>query len=178
MKKNLEEKLMKSAKEEERVVDALLKYGVTTAERTRGDKNKNRLEGDIWFTFAGNIYSIELQVAEGELPKNGKHGKPNFTFSFAKLRFAGHNNDSKNCFHIFGNETMNKFMIFTKEFIDAEVTDGHQTKDVVLFAQREYAVLSPSGLAASGKCLGFGETLEKCVENFVNGLFEEKLNKV
>lgn len=164
MRQDLEPKLIKAAKEEQRLVDTLIAEGVMEADRTVGDKCKNRKYGDIQFSVAGKLCSLELQVSPGPYK--------NYSFSLSKKdKFVGQNKDGSNCYHMFGNDVTNKFMVLPKEFVDRIIDeyDG-SNKDLIPIMAETYAILSPSGLAASGQCLGFGSTIEECAADFLKNL--------
>lgn len=164
VRQDLEPKLIKAAKEEQRLVDTLITEGVMEADRTVGDKCKNRKLGDIQFSIAGKLCSLELQCAEP--------GKKNYSFSLSKReKFVGQNKDGSNCFHMFGNDTVNKFMVLAKDDLD-EIIDAcdPSNKDLYVYTTDTYIVLSPSGLAASGKVLGYGTTIEECAADFLKNL--------
>lgn len=160
---DLEPKLIKAAREEQQLVDALVAEGVTGA-RTKGDKCKNRKYGDIQFEMNGKPCSLELQCAQP--------GRKNYSLTLNKVsKFLGQNKDGTNCYHMFGNAEVRKFMVLSKDSVDRiiEEYDG-SNKDLIVLMTDTYAVLSPAGLAATGECLGFGETIEECTADFLRNL--------
>lgn len=155
--------LKKAATDEQVLVEALQKIpGVTLADRTVGDAQTNRKKGDTRFVVNGRTCSIELQVSPKE--KNNQ----NFSLSLSKkAKFQGHSGEVGDCYYMFGNDTTEDFMIVAKEYVDEKITEyDYKNKEVIVFMKPEFVVISPSGLAASGECLGYGKTIIECVEDF------------